>query len=241
MGIYRVSVSSTRPEIVDKFYECVQKLGLHCGYELQHLTEEKKAKMIARTDSDIVYRATLQSKRVWRWMRPYKYDDFHFTIPDIVFTHKEMAKGFLQGFFDAEGGVYPANKSNSVNIQCWSKHISNLEQVQRLLAVIGIKSYAYEEHKKSTSARLTISDYDNRMRFRELVGFRIKRKMDRLNEVREPLKVKHSQEIKELAESLIKEGKSGREIADITKVNIATIGVWRFYMNHPEKNILDKA
>lgn len=233
-GNYKVTVSSTIPEIVDIFYDCVRKLGLHCGYEITTIKPELRAKSKIKSDATIRYTATLLSKKVYCWLRPYKYEDYHFTVPDIVYRHKDMLCGFLKGFFDAEGGIYPTGSNNGYSIECYSKHKSNLEQVKRCLDILGIESYIQVRTDKYLS-RLIIANYKDRLFFKDLIGFKIERKADRLNKMGKPRNNTYSQETHEYAEKLISEGVESREIAKLTNVNIQTIGVWRFYLKHPDK------
>lgn len=225
-GNYKTTVSSTMPEIVDIFYDCVRNLGLHCGYEIATIKPEWSAKSKIKSNATIRYTATLLSKKVYCWIRPYKYEDYHFTVPDMVFNHKDMASGFLQGFFDAEGGVYLAKESNSVNIQCWSKHIDNLLQVKELLKVLGIEAYVHSEKKQSISARLCISDYNNRLLFRELVGFRIERKQERLSNMKQLPNKLYSIEQYQKAMELREKGFTCYEIQEQTGVNHNTVAGW---------------
>ena len=223
-GNYEVVVASSRPEIVDLFYESVLRLGLHCIYGIRPVKAAGFSKSVG-----ICYDATVSSKKLYLYLRPYKYDDFHFTIPDIVYRYKEMACGFLQGFFDAEGGVYLVKNSlvNRGNIQCWSKHLDNLIQVKRLLAVLGIESYVHEEKKKSISTRLSISDFANRILFRELVGFRIKRKQERLDSMKQSTRHQsYTAEQYHKAIELREQGCTAYEIQSQTRVNHNTAIGW---------------
>ena len=184
-GNYKIIVSSSRPEIVDKFYECANKLGLHCGYEIQNRHPAGFIKI-----PFIRYAAVVLSMDLYQQLRPCKQDDFNFFVPKVIYSNNEMISGFLQGFFDAEGGAYKNNKNVSgYNIKCWSKHIENLIQIKNLLKMLGIESYLHNENRekrKVICAAITISDYKNRMLFKDLVGFRIKRKQDKLNSMQNP-------------------------------------------------------
>lgn len=223
-GNYEIVVASTKPEIVDIFYECALKLKLHCIYSIR----QQKARGFKKVDG-IRYDATVLSKKLYLYLRPYKYKDFRFTIPDIIYRHKDMASGFLQGFFDADGGVYLTKNSYTYkgNIQCWSKHVENLTQVKELLETLGILSYVHKEKKKQTSARLTISDYANRILFRELVGFRIKRKQERLDSMKAISKRK-SYTIEQYSKviELRERGFTAYEIQEQTGVNHNTAVGW---------------
>lgn len=213
-GSYRVGVSSTRSEIVQQYYNVCEELGIHSSYY----------------SIGSFYCSEVCAKALYEYLRPCKYEDFHFMIPSMVYKSRRMACGFLQGFFDADGGVYKTNGGNTaVSIQCWSKHIENLCQVRDLLNIVGIKSYLHKEKKKLISARLCISDYENRCLFRSLVGFKIERKQKRLDNMGEPFGKNYTIEQYEWAMKLKDEGYSARQIEKLTGVNHGTVGVWYHY------------
>jgi hypothetical protein len=218
---YKITVGSSRPEIVDKFYESANKLGLHCCYEMT----DRKAEGFSKIDY-IRYTAVILSKSLYLYLKPCKKPDFHFHIPDIVYKNKDIISGCLQGFYDAEGGVYKNSSVNAYSIESWSKHVSNLEQIQNLFDIIGIKSHLLKENKKQLSSRLTITDYDNRIRFKELVGFRIKRKQDILDSMKQTLSKIHS--IGKYNEALLlrENGYMYKDIAKITGIPRDTITGW---------------
>lgn len=208
---YKIGVSSTRAEIVDKYYDCCCKLGIHCS----------------RYFPNGHHVAEVVSKKLYLYLRPYKYADFHFTIPEMVYKHKEMSRGFLRGFFDAEGGVYPSKDSQTgVSIECWSKHIDNLIQVKELLGMLGIESHLHPEKKKQISARLFISDYKNRVLFRDLVGFKIIRKHQRLLNMKPPIGQDYTIEQYNQAMDLRGRGFTCYEIQKLTGVNHNTVAGW---------------
>ena len=236
-GNFKISVGSTKTEIVDLFYNCVKNLRFNCGYEITKINSELKENTLVHSDADTRYNAVLQSKSIYLWLRPYKYEDFHFTVPDVVYRHDKMLRGFLCGFFDAEGGVYKSSSINGYTINCFSKHKDNLEQIKDCLDILGINSYIHVRTDKYLS-KLMIANYKDRVLFRELVNFKIKRKSERLDQMKKTAKNRYSREIKEYALKLIREGKKPSEIKKLTKVNRITIGVWRWNLNNPRKDAI---
>ena len=210
---HKIAVASTQPEIVDKFYECCQRLKLHCcRYGSQNNGESR-------------YVSEVVSKRLYLYLRPYKSADFNFTVPDMVYRHETMLRGFLRGFYDAEGGVYKHSQSG-MTIECWSKHLSNLIQIQDLLHIINIRSTLIKEKKASTTARLTISEYDSRVLFRDRVGFDIMRKQTIFDNMKPLICKTHSIELYNRAISMREAGYMYREIETQIGVNRNTITGW---------------
>ncbi|HUC79068.1 MAG TPA: hypothetical protein VMQ58_02395, partial [Candidatus Saccharimonadales bacterium] len=64
-GNYKIIVSSSRPEIVDLFYESANKLGLHCGYEIQNKPPAGFSKV-----PFIRYAAVVLSMDLYQQLRP---------------------------------------------------------------------------------------------------------------------------------------------------------------------------
>lgn len=62
----------------------------------------------------------------------------------------EIVKGFLQGYFDADGTVNISSKSR-FSVRLTSNNISNLKSVQKMLGLFGVdSSIYYERHKERT-------------------------------------------------------------------------------------------
>ena len=171
-GNYRISVASNRSEIVDKFYECVNSLGVHCGYEIGRIKPHINSFSNYKSEG-VRYCAVLQSKRIYEFMRPLKLPDYHFVVPEIIYRHRDMLTGFLSGYFDAEGSVFKRK------IECFSKHKDNLEQIKMGLEVLGINSHIYVRSDRFASS-LVILRHNDRLIFKELIPLRIKRKQDKL-------------------------------------------------------------
>jgi hypothetical protein len=227
-GSYIVGVSSSRPEIVKKFHEVCNSLNIHSGYY----------NIICNNKN--VYCSEVCSKELYKYLRPCKSADFHFTVPKIIYKNKSMMYGFLRGFFDAEGGVYKnIGRNTTMNIACWSKHISSLVQIRDLLKIGGIQSYLHKENKKNQiSARLNISDYENRLLFRNLVGFRIYRKQRKLDNMEKPFGERYTKEQYEWAMELRCNSYQYSEIQKITGVNKNTVAVWCHKKNNNMTNLI---
>ena len=70
-------------------------------------------------------------------------------IKDNIFSESEsFIKGFLRGFFDADGSVQ-GNLQKGVSIRLPQANIQTLELVQQLLLSVGIKSTIYKNRKAS--------------------------------------------------------------------------------------------
>src|SRR5438445_5576925 len=53
-----------------------------------------------------VYTIRAVSKFLYDFPRPHKQHDFHWTIPSSIHRSRACMRGFLQGIFDAEGGLH---------------------------------------------------------------------------------------------------------------------------------------
>ena len=120
-------------------------------------------------------------------------------VPETVFRgSEEMARGFLQALFTADGGVQ-GNVEKGVSVRLSSSHRSLLIDVQRLLLNFGIGSKIYDERREAGTKALPdgkggTKEYDiraqhdlviakeNLVRFRKEIGFLVDSKNDALNE-----------------------------------------------------------
>ena len=106
----------------------------------------------------------------------------------IESSSSDFYRGFLQGYFDADGSVQSQPNGSKGSIQLSSISLKNLQQVQRMLIRLGIKSQIYKRriagdyllpNGKGGSAlysckqgwRLDISHKTNCKLFEERVGF----------------------------------------------------------------------
>lgn len=112
---------------------------------------------------------------------------------------EQYPAGFIKGFFDSEGSI-SCGKHGSWNkvwyIQCSNNNINLLDTVKQLLSVLGIDSAMSLRGRKGFKiTRKEKTYYKNKdvyslsipskhhHKFARLIGFTIKRKQDRLNEL----------------------------------------------------------
>ena len=107
--------------------------------------------------------------------------------PEIESASSDFYRGFLQGFFDADGSVQ-GNQDKGVSVRLAQSDLTRLEAVQRMLLRLGINSTIYQnrrpsgtqllpngkggksEYNTKTQHELVISN-DNLEPFSELIGF----------------------------------------------------------------------
>jgi intein/homing endonuclease len=116
-----------------------------------------------------MYQCFLCSRVVYDTLRPYKLPDYHFAIPTFIQTENSK-KGFLCGFFDAEGSVNKVTRS----IEVGSKHRENLVQIGKLLKEFSIGFHIYRNG--NTGWRLIIGKKGSVQRYKEIIGFGLERK-----------------------------------------------------------------
>ena len=109
----------------------------------------------------------------------------------------EFYKGFLRGFFDADGSIQ-GNQRKGVSVRLSQSDLPRLQAVQRMLLRLGIVSVLYEERRSAGVSKLPDgrgghADYPTKAnheliisgeslrQFRDLVGFADHEKASRLN------------------------------------------------------------
>ncbi len=119
--------------------------------------------------------------------------------PNIEYTSSQFYRGFLGGFFDADGSVQGTQRKG-VSIRLAQSNLENLEAVQRMLLRIGIVSRLYRNRRPARMAALPngkggTKDYwcaaqhelivskENVIRFKEAVGFTDSEKAGRLEKL----------------------------------------------------------
>jgi ribonucleoside-diphosphate reductase alpha chain len=120
-------------------------------------------------------------------------------VPEAVMRgSEEMARGFLQALFTADGSVQ-GNVEKGVSVRLASTNSDLLKEVQQLLLNFGIASKVYENRKEADTTELPdgrggTKEYDtegfhelvvakdNLSRFAEEIGFLLDRKADTLEE-----------------------------------------------------------
>jgi ribonucleoside-diphosphate reductase alpha chain len=157
---------------------------------------------ITRDDS---YRGAQAVEQRVRSARLYEYaDEIGLTadklqVPDTVLRgSEEMARGFLQSLFSADGSVQ-GNVEKGVSVRLWSSDADLLGDVQQLLLNFGIASKVYENRKEAGTRELSDGNggtkayetkeqhelvivKDNLERFAEEVGFLLDYKSETLEQ-----------------------------------------------------------
>ncbi|MEY7849421.1 LAGLIDADG family homing endonuclease [Natrarchaeobius sp. A-rgal3] len=118
-------------------------------------------------------------------------------VPDTIFRgSEEMARGFLQALFTADGGVQ-GNVEKGVSVRLSSSELGLLKDVQKLLLNFGIASKIYQNRRKEGTRELPDGNggtkvYDTKAQhdlaitsshvatFEEEIGFLLDRKNDEL-------------------------------------------------------------
>jgi ribonucleoside-diphosphate reductase alpha chain len=117
--------------------------------------------------------------------------------PLLEQASSDFYRGFLRGFFDADGSVQ-GSQAKGVSVRLGQSDLPRLEAVQRMLLRLGIASTLYRNRRPAGSSRLPDgrgghADYptqpqhelviagENLLQFRDLVGFADHDKAHRLN------------------------------------------------------------
>lgn len=117
---------------------------------------------------------------------------YNWTIPNIL-ENKKMVAQFLSGFFDGEGTVN-ISKKRYISIQCYSVNENGLKEVGKLLSEFNIHYTTSRLNRKGLQICLNkkicygksdiyaiiISKYNDINRFYNQIGFKIKRKNDKI-------------------------------------------------------------
>ncbi|MFB6100290.1 MAG: ribonucleotide reductase N-terminal alpha domain-containing protein, partial [Candidatus Nanohalobium sp.] len=90
----------------------------------------------------------VRSERLYELASEYNLDEEKLQVPEKVFrSSKEMAKGFLQGLFTADGSVQ-GNVEKGVSVRLSSSDEELLKETQQLLLNFGIYSKVYTERRE---------------------------------------------------------------------------------------------
>lgn len=153
------------------------------------------------------------------------------SVKKVVLKHPA---DFIRGFADAEGGVYHAKRQTKNWPERWI-HISNtefeiLQFIASLLKKLQIKSRIYEadsRHGWKKLYHLVIRDNVSIVRFYELIGFKIKRKMAKLEKACQSIRVfRREPPSKSELENLAKQGFSTSQIGEIYNISQPTASLW---------------
>jgi len=121
---------------------------------------------------------------------------FNWIVPKIVLENKKLAKQFLNGFFDGEATVN-TQREKYVSIQCYSANENGLREVGKLLSLFkinyttsklnrkGVSFISRKDNNKTYSSKsdiyaICINKFEDIKRFYNQIGFKIKRKQDKL-------------------------------------------------------------
>lgn len=168
---YRIRVCSTKTELIKVFKFSANKLGLKVH---KWMTETETVFSSGKVKQ---YFACVDSKILYEKLNPYKLDNQKFDIPQFL-TTDESRKGFLSGFFDAEGGT------SGKEVRADSKWRSNLEKIRHLLNKYGISATIYPRPRENpTRYRIRIFRIDSVKKFHKLIGFSLERKRENLRRI----------------------------------------------------------
>lgn len=216
---YLIEVGSTHPEIVDAFKDICISLGLKYNYYSRNGKYRKK------NPRGTIFKCNINSKSLNMFFRECKLFDFHWLVPNIVLENSEILSGFLQGIYDAEGSISVYEKGMA-SIELSSKHATNLIPIKNLLwEQYLIKSSIIDSINRS-AAKLVINEYTSRIKFKEQIGFRLKRKQDKLNNMTRKRKL-YTIRTYLYAISLLQSGFSTKEITKRAKIHRNALYAWR--------------
>jgi hypothetical protein len=125
--------------------------------------------------SEIIHTVRVNSRELYDYLRPFKHPDFIWTVPQG--RPLDYYRNLLSGLFDAKGWA----TQNPYRIGIASKHRSNLEQLETILAHFGILDGKFSSNgdtwiliffKRSTIFNFAIN-----------VGFRLSRTVSKLDEL----------------------------------------------------------
>ncbi|MGM0511041.1 MAG: LAGLIDADG family homing endonuclease, partial [Thermoplasmatota archaeon] len=151
-----------------------------------------------KRDNPSVREQRVRSARLFEITKKYGLNGNKLQVPDRIFrSSKELARGFLQGLFTADGGVQ-GTAEKGVSVRLSSSELKLLKDVQKLLLGFGIFSKIYEERREEGESELpdgkggtknykTRAQHDlviskeNLKSFREEIGFTREDKNEKLD------------------------------------------------------------
>jgi len=105
---------------------------------------------------------------------------------------EEHPTDFLRGFADGDGSVYHNGKNKSVRL--YNNKQSLIEYCQHLLAQLNIYSHIHQRKDGSNQVELIIERIEDIKKWRNLIGFIIQRKQQKLDEIIDYFSKKVSEE-----------------------------------------------
>jgi YHS domain-containing protein len=158
---YRVSLNCIDKEIIIKFIDYCNKLGIKTWNIHKQIRNNKP-----------MYYIGFSNKKFWHWYHSLTIKD----IEKIVTKNKKTMIEFVKGFYDAEGCLSLRKSNKYINARLLlsnnNKELINL--IVRLLKTLNIEVSTITKYKKNYN--LYICDTDMIKKWIKLIGFSIKRK-----------------------------------------------------------------
>ncbi len=174
--------TNNEKELIERVHEYLSRIGLNPTVRNSHK---------GKTASE-VYASGIELYSLLKWLRVAGNSAEKRVPPQLFRARNEDIKAFLRGYFDAEGTV--DRRRPKITVVSASKEL--LKDVQHLLLRFGIKSQFHETESRATNGkmkekkvyyRLFITGEDA-VKFRDIIGFRLQRKMEVLREVTQGIK-----------------------------------------------------
>lgn len=219
---YRIQLVAKDREFVTYFSRCLAKLFKR--KEMYPLFERDCNKGWSK-----LYGVRATCKLFWLWFRKWE------VHKSVIESHPSS---FLRGLYDSEGSICKCGGKERLEVVLDNTKRELLEFAKDILKKLGIDSHIYvindRRKNRRTSYRLAISGKDNLLLFYEKVGFIIRRKQQRLENLVQTIREsraygiddrrvrwKPSQE--QLKELYWGQGLSLREIAERYHVSVPTV------------------
>lgn len=163
-GMIRLEIRKDE-EFIKEFSSCLKKVY---GLEFKHYYYAKRNSFILYASPEIVCNDLLKYG---------KFGTFDWNVPKEIMesNDEKIISSFLRGIFDSEGSV------TKCSVLMCSANKKGIEEIKILLKKIGIESKITKT--KAGYYILWIFRKERFKIFRKRVGFTIKRKMDKLNEI----------------------------------------------------------
>lgn len=158
---YRVSLNSIDKEIILKFIDCCNKIGIKTWNIHERIRNSKPT-----------YYIGFSNKYFWYWYHSLTTKD----IEKLVTKNKKTMIEFIKGFYDAEGCLTLRKSGKYINARlCFSNNDKEIiDLISRLLNKLNIKVSTITKYQKNYD--LYICDTDMIKRWIKLIGFSIIRK-----------------------------------------------------------------
>lgn len=186
---YGVSFIVKDKDFVDHFYECFNSV-----FNVKHYNNRVNEGVSIHSDGRWAYK--VNQKEINDFLKQFleNYNSTNWSVPDFIKNSTPSVKcSFLSALFDGEGTVN--NTVKQITIFFYSSNFNAIQETKRLLSDVGIsssisrlnrqgkgyiskgKQYIY----KSDIFALRFSGYENISLFSRFIGFKIKRKQERVD------------------------------------------------------------